>query len=208
MVGLSAGLCENDIVDLHQTWMEGGCQPRINPSRVLFYFILFFFYTTLSLWDMAFFSLFLQIPGHTPCMAAAGIYELVQSDFVLFSRDDSGSWGFLHLLCDFGWERLPPMVPSGHPHQLGWPRNQRPGRQLWAAVGKDRGYKRVLLNAPRYAGRSNKRNVCFTRQTYEQRKIIEFTCHTSFFVSIVVVQWADLIICKTRRNSLFQQGMR
>ncbi|KAF0046690.1 hypothetical protein F2P81_000323 [Scophthalmus maximus] len=44
--------------------------------------------------------------------------------------------------------------------------------------------------------------------TYEQRKIIEFTCHTSFFASIVVVQWADLIICKTRRNSLFQQGMK
>ncbi|XP_038135171.1 sodium/potassium-transporting ATPase subunit alpha-2 [Cyprinodon tularosa] len=44
--------------------------------------------------------------------------------------------------------------------------------------------------------------------TYEQRKIIEFTCHTSFFVSIVVVQWADIIICKTRRNSLFQQGMK
>lgn len=45
-------------------------------------------------------------------------------------------------------------------------------------------------------------------QTYEQRKIVEFTCHTSFFVSIVVVQWADVIICKTRRNSVFQQGMR
>ncbi|KAG5271520.1 hypothetical protein AALO_G00180940 [Alosa alosa] len=44
--------------------------------------------------------------------------------------------------------------------------------------------------------------------TYEQRKIVEFTCHTAFFVSIVVVQWADLIVCKTRRNSVFQQGMR
>ncbi|NXC78424.1 AT1A2 ATPase, partial [Anhinga anhinga] len=33
--------------------------------------------------------------------------------------------------------------------------------------------------------------------TYEQRKVVEFTCHTAFFVSIVVVQWADLIICKT-----------
>uniref|UniRef100_A0A3Q3KAQ5 Sodium/potassium-transporting ATPase subunit alpha n=1 Tax=Monopterus albus TaxID=43700 RepID=A0A3Q3KAQ5_MONAL len=44
--------------------------------------------------------------------------------------------------------------------------------------------------------------------TYEQRKIIEFTCHTAFFASIVVVQWADLIICKTRTNSLFQQGMK
>ena len=45
-------------------------------------------------------------------------------------------------------------------------------------------------------------------QTYEQRKIVEFTCHTAFFVSIVVVQWADVIVCKTRRNSVFQQGMR
>lgn len=45
-------------------------------------------------------------------------------------------------------------------------------------------------------------------QTYEQRKVVEFTCHTAFFVSIVVVQWADLIICKTRRNSVFQQGMK
>uniref|UniRef100_A0A8C7H850 Sodium/potassium-transporting ATPase subunit alpha n=1 Tax=Oncorhynchus kisutch TaxID=8019 RepID=A0A8C7H850_ONCKI len=44
--------------------------------------------------------------------------------------------------------------------------------------------------------------------TYEQRKIVEYTCHTAFFVSIVVVQWADVIICKTRRNSVFQQGMR
>lgn len=39
-------------------------------------------------------------------------------------------------------------------------------------------------------------------------KKVEYTCHTAFFVSIVVVQWADLIICKTRRLSLFQQGMK
>ena len=43
--------------------------------------------------------------------------------------------------------------------------------------------------------------------TYHDRKILEYTCHTAFFVSIVVVQWADLIICKTRKNSVFQQGM-
>jgi sodium/potassium-transporting ATPase subunit alpha len=45
-------------------------------------------------------------------------------------------------------------------------------------------------------------------QTYAQRKKLEYTCHTAFFVAIVVVQWADLIICKTRRLSLFQQGMK
>ncbi|CAG0914553.1 unnamed protein product [Notodromas monacha] len=43
--------------------------------------------------------------------------------------------------------------------------------------------------------------------TYHNRKVLEFTCHTAFFVSIVIVQWADLIICKTRRNSLVHQGM-
>ncbi|XP_027194628.2 sodium/potassium-transporting ATPase subunit alpha-B-like [Dermatophagoides pteronyssinus] len=43
--------------------------------------------------------------------------------------------------------------------------------------------------------------------TYKARKDLEYTCHTAFFVSIVVVQWADLIICKTRRNSIIHQGM-
>ncbi|XP_063217397.1 sodium/potassium-transporting ATPase subunit alpha-like [Bacillus rossius redtenbacheri] len=44
--------------------------------------------------------------------------------------------------------------------------------------------------------------------TYQTRKKLEFTCHTTFFVTIVVVQWVDLIICKTRRSSIFQHGMR
>merc|ERR1712226_91096 len=44
--------------------------------------------------------------------------------------------------------------------------------------------------------------------TYKDRKTLEYTCHTAFFVSIVIVQWADLIICKTRKLSVFQQGMK
>ncbi|GLG98693.1 Sodium/potassium-transporting ATPase subunit alpha [Gryllus bimaculatus] len=44
--------------------------------------------------------------------------------------------------------------------------------------------------------------------TYRDRKKLEYTCHTAFFVTIVIVQWADLIICKTRRNSIIHQGMR
>ena len=43
--------------------------------------------------------------------------------------------------------------------------------------------------------------------TYRDRKTLEFTCHTAFFIAIVVVQWGDLIICKTRMNSLIHQGM-
>jgi len=43
--------------------------------------------------------------------------------------------------------------------------------------------------------------------TYAQRKVLEYSCHTAFFMSIVVVQWTDLIICKTRRLSVLHQGM-
>ncbi|VDP31587.1 unnamed protein product [Soboliphyme baturini] len=43
--------------------------------------------------------------------------------------------------------------------------------------------------------------------TYSNRKVLEYTCHTAFFASIVVVQWADLLISKTRHNSLVHQGM-
>ena len=45
-------------------------------------------------------------------------------------------------------------------------------------------------------------------QVYYQRKGLEHTTHTAFFVSIVIVQWADLLICKTRLNSIFLQGMK
>ena len=38
--------------------------------------------------------------------------------------------------------------------------------------------------------------------------MLEHTCHTAFFVCIVITQWAGLVICKTRRNSLFKHGMK
>ncbi|EGD75712.1 sodium/potassium-transporting ATPase subunit alpha-B [Salpingoeca rosetta] len=44
--------------------------------------------------------------------------------------------------------------------------------------------------------------------TYNDRKDVERAAQTSYFVSIVIVQWADLIICKTRMNTVFKQGMR
>ena len=31
---------------------------------------------------------------------------------------------------------------------------------------------------------------------------------TAFWVSIVIVQWGDILICKTRKLSLFEQGMK
>jgi sodium/potassium-transporting ATPase subunit alpha len=44
--------------------------------------------------------------------------------------------------------------------------------------------------------------------SYNSRKELEYTCHTAFFITIVVVQWADLLICKTRWCSMFTQGMK
>merc|ERR1712083_595769 len=31
--------------------------------------------------------------------------------------------------------------------------------------------------------------------------------NTAYFITIIIVQWADLMICKTRVRSLFEQGM-
>jgi sodium/potassium-transporting ATPase subunit alpha len=42
--------------------------------------------------------------------------------------------------------------------------------------------------------------------TYDQRKALEYTCHSGFFISVVTVQIATLIVCKTRKTSLFRQG--
>ncbi|XP_013925658.1 PREDICTED: potassium-transporting ATPase alpha chain 2-like [Thamnophis sirtalis] len=43
--------------------------------------------------------------------------------------------------------------------------------------------------------------------TFEQRRTLQYTGYTAFFVSITIQQVADLIIRKTRRNSIFQQGV-
>ncbi|KAE8591938.1 hypothetical protein XENTR_v10018610 [Xenopus tropicalis] len=43
--------------------------------------------------------------------------------------------------------------------------------------------------------------------TFYQREFQEWTVYTAFFISIVTEQLADLLIRKTRRNSLIQQGI-
>lgn len=42
---------------------------------------------------------------------------------------------------------------------------------------------------------------------YEHRMVLLNTARTGYFVSIVITQMIDLIMCKTRVNSLFQHGM-
>lgn len=43
--------------------------------------------------------------------------------------------------------------------------------------------------------------------TYRRRKVLESTCHTAVLVSLVTVQWSNVIICKTRFNSIVHEGM-
>ena len=44
--------------------------------------------------------------------------------------------------------------------------------------------------------------------TYEQRQILQRACQTCFYVGIVINQLANLLICKTKRVSIFQHGFR
>ncbi|CAF1577370.1 unnamed protein product [Rotaria sp. Silwood1] len=44
--------------------------------------------------------------------------------------------------------------------------------------------------------------------TFRQRKILEYMGYAAFLAAIIIVQMANLLICKTRRLSLFQQGLR
>lgn len=43
--------------------------------------------------------------------------------------------------------------------------------------------------------------------TYYARQNLEIAGQTAFFASIVITQVGNVIICKTRRMSLFQKGM-
>jgi len=43
--------------------------------------------------------------------------------------------------------------------------------------------------------------------SYAQRKNLEYTVYSVYFMTIVVCQVANLIVCKTRRTSILCQGM-
>ena len=43
--------------------------------------------------------------------------------------------------------------------------------------------------------------------TYEDRKYLEYSAQAGFFASIVLMQWVNLIACRSRTASIFQRGM-
>jgi hypothetical protein len=47
----------------------------------------------------------------------------------------------------------------------------------------------------------------YTHGQVDARKEALGLANTAYFISIIIVQWADLMICKTRALSIYQQGM-
>jgi sodium/potassium-transporting ATPase subunit alpha len=43
--------------------------------------------------------------------------------------------------------------------------------------------------------------------TFDDRKSLEYSCQAGFFMSIVVVQWVNLIVSRSRAESVFRRGM-
>ena len=44
--------------------------------------------------------------------------------------------------------------------------------------------------------------------TYEQRKVLETACQTGFYIGIIICQFGNLMICRTKRVSLFSHGFK
>lgn len=43
--------------------------------------------------------------------------------------------------------------------------------------------------------------------TYQDRKSLEYSCQAGFFMSIVLVQWINLLVSRSRTASIFQRGL-
>ena len=43
--------------------------------------------------------------------------------------------------------------------------------------------------------------------TYDQRMTLTVACQSSFFAAVVMMQWVNVIVCKTRHSSIFHHGM-
>ncbi|GAB6023010.1 hypothetical protein CHUAL_007100 [Chamberlinius hualienensis] len=57
-------------------------------------------------------------------------------------------------------------------------------------------------------GVSDMRDSYGQEWTYERRKYLEWTCHSAFFISVVICQWMNLLCCKARNKLIHQQGCR
>jgi sodium/potassium-transporting ATPase subunit alpha len=80
--------------------------------------------------------------------------------------------------------------------------------QQWVWRQAMRKHKRLCCPIPQYFFWGGGAAAWHAVQTYDNRKDLEYTTQSAFFVAIVMAQWTDLLICKTRKLSIFTQGMR
>ena len=79
------------------------------------------------------------------------------------------------------------------------------GDETWGF--SDRGFADDKAIAPvgaKYYWNGQQQNL--PNKEYQQNALAYAQC--AYFISIIIVQWADLLICKTRKLSLFQQGLQ
>lgn len=88
--------------------------------------------------------------------------------------------------------------------QLDWPYWKKNNRHctLLAQCDADMGYGGVTADSV-----EDPRWVTIFPINVRDRTTALAGANTAYFISIIIVQWADLMICKTRSRSLFEQGM-
>lgn len=86
------------------------------------------------------------------------------------------------------------------------------GPWMLPGLGLDWSKEKTLMVAGEWLGPHRGNVLCNpslgTGENYIKRDETLRAAQTGFFISIVIVQWADVVICKTRMLSLFQQGMK
>jgi len=77
---------------------------------------------------------------------------------------------------------------------------QYTNEQSWTECRWDPSVKDAIPNFYKFSNNSNYWPICYSTEALKYAQ-------SGYLVSIVCVQWADLMICKTRNLSLSQQGM-
>ncbi|XP_017461107.1 PREDICTED: sodium/potassium-transporting ATPase subunit alpha-3-like, partial [Rhagoletis zephyria] len=75
------------------------------------------------------------------------------------------------------------------------------------ALGYEGAEGHVMLERPRwYSAAVNDYEDDYGQEwTYQQRSELEFTCHTIYFITVVLCRIAVLYSCRTRRDSILGQ---
>ncbi|KAI2800252.1 Sodium/potassium-transporting ATPase subunit alpha-1 [Blomia tropicalis] len=69
-------------------------------------------------------------------------------------------------------------------------------------------WESLVDDFPRIVGYDDGGHAIYQSTTYDERQMILMEAQTAYFAGIIVAQWIDVVVCKTRRVSNFRHGMR